>query len=203
MDFNWQYPFYIEAMTGGSEKTGEINQQLAVAARETGLAMAVGSESICAIKEPAQATSLQIAREVNPDGFLMANIGAGHSAANAQRAVDLIHADALEVHVNAAQETVMPEGDESFYWKDNIKEIVEYVKVPVIVKEVGFGMDAQSINELAEMGVQYVNIGGHSVAPISHRLKTAVIEKPQEQYAFLYDWGQTTAESLLGGPECN
>lgn len=195
MDFNWQYPFYIEAMTGGSEKTGEINQQLAVAARETGLAMAVGSESI-AIKEPAQATSFQIAREVNPDGFLMANIGAGHSAANALRAVDLIHADALEVHVNAAQETVMPEGDESFYWKDNIKEIVEYVKVPVIVKEVGFGMDAQSINELAEMGVQYVNIGGRSGTNFAQIEDRRNREAP-EQYAFLYDWGQTTAESLL------
>ncbi|RRG18347.1 type 2 isopentenyl-diphosphate Delta-isomerase [Weissella viridescens] len=194
-DFNWQYPFYIEAMTGGSEKTGEINQQLALAARTTGIAMAVGSESI-AIKEPAQAASFQIAREVNPDGFLMANIGAGHSAENAQKAIDLIHADALEVHINAAQETVMPEGDDAFYWKDNIKAIVEQVNVPVIVKEVGFGMDAQSINELSALGVQYVNIGGRSGTNFAQIEDRRNRETP-DQYAFLYDWGQTTAESLL------
>ncbi|MBS0949152.1 type 2 isopentenyl-diphosphate Delta-isomerase [Weissella minor] len=194
-EFSWQYPFYIEAMTGGSEKTGAINQQLARAAAETGIAMAVGSQSI-AIKEPEQVQSFSAVRTEYPDGFLIANIGAGHNADHAQQAVDMLQANALEVHVNTVQETVMPEGDESFYWIENIKNIVSKVNVPVIVKEVGFGFDAQTLSELAQIGVQYVNIGGRSGTNFAEIEDRRDRENPY-QYQYLYDWGQTTAESLL------
>lgn len=194
-ELSWQYPFYIEAMTGGSEKTGAINQQLARAAAATGIAMAVGSQSI-AIKEPEQIQSFSAVRTAYPDGFLIANIGAGHNADHAQQAVDMLQANALEVHVNTVQETVMPEGDESFYWIENIKNIVSKVNVPVIVKEVGFGFDAQTLSELAQMGVQYVNIGGRSGTNFAEIEDRRDRENPY-QYQYLYDWGQTTAESLL------
>jgi isopentenyl-diphosphate delta-isomerase len=193
LDFPW--PFYIEAMTGGSRKTGEINEKLAIAARETGLAMAVGSQSV-ALKDPAAIDTFTIARKTNPTGFIIANIGAGHPLAHAQEVVNMIDANALEVHVNVTQEIVMPEGDRSFKWLDDLADIIANVSVPVIVKEVGFGMTAQTITTLKEISAQYVNLGGRSGTNF------AVIEDrrsrdPFEKHSYLYDWGLTTAESLL------
>lgn len=193
--FNFATPFYIEAMTGGSTRTGRINEQLAEAAKETGVAMAVGSQSV-ALKDPQAIKTFTIARKVNPDGFIMANIGAGHTAQSAQQVVEMIGANALEVHVNVAQEVVMPEGDQNFLWLDNIIDIIQTVSVPVIIKEVGFGMDAATIKKLYDCGAKYVNLGGRSGTNF------AVIENRRYRekdfnYDFLYDWGQTTAESLL------
>lgn len=194
-NFNFTTPFYIEAMTGGSIRTGKINKQLAEVARETGLAMAVGSQSV-ALKNHEAVESFTVARQANPDGFIIANIGAGHDAKSAQQVVDMIGANALEVHINVPQEIVMPEGDTNFMWLDNIASIIQTVNVPVIIKEVGFGMTTETIQTLHQLGAQYVNIGGRSGTNF------AVIEdrRNREQHRsfdFLYDWGQTTAESLL------
>lgn len=192
-DFKLDTPFYIEAMTGGSEKTGKINQQLAQIARDTGIAMAVGSESI-ALKDDAAKASFEVVRDINPDGFIIANIGAGHPATHAQAVIDLIGANALEVHINTAQEIVMPEGDRNFHWLENIADIIANVTVPVIVKEVGFGMSQTTFQMLAEIGVKYVNVGGRGGTNF------AAIENQRnhtEDYSYLLDWGQTTTESLL------
>ncbi|QDJ58844.1 type 2 isopentenyl-diphosphate Delta-isomerase [Weissella hellenica] len=193
--FNFTTPFYIEAMTGGSNRTGKINQQLAQVARQTGIAMAVGSQSV-ALKDSDAIESFTVARQTNPDGFIMANIGAGHHAKAAQQVVDMIGANALEVHLNVPQEIVMPEGDAEFIWLDNIADIIQTVNVPVIIKEVGFGMSAETIQTLYNMGAEYVNIGGRSGTNF------VVIEdrrnrEQHKSFDFLYDWGQTTAESLL------
>lgn len=75
--------------------------------------MATGSVS-AALKDPSVADSFRIVRKANPDGFLLANIGAGSPVENAQRAVELFGADALQIHLNAPQELVMPEGDRQF-----------------------------------------------------------------------------------------
>ena len=73
----------------------------------------------------------------------MPNIGADIGYKNAQKSIDLLQADALQIHVNAPQELIMPEGDTEFeHWLTNIKEIKEHISVPVIIKEVGFGMSA-------------------------------------------------------------
>ncbi|QIL50844.1 type 2 isopentenyl-diphosphate Delta-isomerase [Weissella coleopterorum] len=194
---NWDYPFYIEAMTGGSYKTGEINEQLATVAKTTGLAMAVGSQSI-ALKDFDAIPSFEIARKANPDGFLIANIGAGHTAYEAQRVINMIGANALEVHVNVAQEIVMAEGDRDFHWLESIGEIITTSSVPVIIKEVGFGMDQQTILQLEQLGAKYINVGGRSgtnFAVIEDRRNRT--DTPKNSHHYLYDWGQTTAESLL------
>ena len=101
--------------------------------------MAVGSQSI-ALKFPELAAGFSEVRKIHSSGFLFANIGAGHSLENAKRAVDMIEANALEIHVNTAQELPMDEGDREFYWLENINEIASQLEVPVIVKEVGFGI---------------------------------------------------------------
>lgn len=193
--FTWNFPFYIEAMTGGTPRTNEINAQLAEAAAKTGIAMAVGSESI-AVKDPSRRTGFESLRDINPNGFMMANIGAGNKLDAAQAAVEMLQADALEYHVNVAQELIMPEGDRSFYWLDDLAHIQANLDVPVIVKEVGFGFDQATLNQLADMGIQYVSLGGRggtNFAKIEDRRNRTI---PNE-HAYLADWGQTTAETLL------
>ncbi|MDR3242169.1 MAG: type 2 isopentenyl-diphosphate Delta-isomerase [Lactobacillaceae bacterium] len=193
----FDFPFYIEAMTGGSQKTGEINEQLAHVAKTTGLAMAVGSQSI-ALKEFEAIKTFENARKINPDGFLIANIGAGHTAYEAQRVVDMIGANAVEVHINVPQEVVMAEGDRNYRWIESLGEIITTSPVPVIIKEVGFGMDASTIAQLEKIGAQYINVGGRSGTNFAQIEDQRNRDKEHpNSHAYLYDWGQTTAESLL------
>lgn len=187
------YPVMIEAMTGGSERTGQLNAQLAQLAAIAHLPMAVGSQSV-ALKEPDLAETFSIVRHYNPTGMMIANIGAGHSVNDARKVVEMISADALQVHINAAQEIIMPEGDREFYWLDQLAAIVAKLDIPVIVKEVGFGMTAKAVQKLMSIGVKYVDLsgrGGTSFAKIEN------FRRPQKEMAYLDDWGLTTTESLL------
>ena len=109
-----EWPFYLEAMTGGSNQAAKINRTLAQLASKHHLAMATGSLSV-ALKEPATRPSFTVVREENPDGIVIANLGADASLENAQTAIDILGANALELHLNAAQELVMPEGDRDFH----------------------------------------------------------------------------------------
>ncbi|WP_336087708.1 type 2 isopentenyl-diphosphate Delta-isomerase [Nocardia sp. SSK8] len=190
----WHTPLFINAMTGGSERTGVINRQLAIAARETGLAMATGSMSAF-LRDPGAAGSYRVVREENPDGIVLANVNANTSAADARRAVELVRADALQIHLNAVQETVMPEGDRSFgAWAGNIGRIVEGVEVPVIVKEVGFGLSGETITRLGDLGVAAADVSG------SGGTNFALIEQGRRAdggFAYLADWGQSAPACLL------
>lgn len=194
-DFTWPYPFYIEAMTGGSPRTGKLNTQLAQVAKETQLAMAVGSQSI-ALKDASTRQYFTNVRKENPDGFIIANLGAGHGPKAAQMAIDMLAADALEIHVNVAQELVMAEGDRQFMWLENIQAILAAVSVPVIVKEVGFGMDQDSIQTLTDLGVHYINLGGRSGTNFAEIEARRNRDHPFP-LDYMFDWGQTTAESLI------
>lgn len=191
--FNWQWPFFINAMTGGSKQTGAYNQQLAAIAAHTGLAMATGSQAV-ALKEPALASTFSVVRETNPTGFLLANIGADKTVAQAQAAIAMIGADALEIHLNAVQEIVMPEGDRDFHWLKQIKALVEAVAVPVIVKEVGFGMTREALAKLKTAGVRYVDVGGRGGTNFA---RIEGVRRQGDEFAMLADFGQSTVESLL------
>lgn len=192
--FSMDFPFYMNAMTGGSKWTKQVNEKLASVAKETGLAMATGSVS-AALKEPSVSDSFTIVRETNPDGLLFANLGAGQTVENAKRAVDLIQADALQIHLNTPQEVVMPEGDRNFSnWLSNIEEISKQLTVPIIVKEVGFGMSRKTIQQLQSIGIQTIDVsgkGGTNFAQIeNYRRKDYKLDS-------LEDWGQSTVVSLL------
>lgn len=181
-------------MTGGSEWTKQINEKLAIVARETGLAMAVGSTH-AALRNPKMAESFSIARQINPEGMIFSNVGADVPVEKAVQAVDLLEAQALQVHVNSPQELVMPEGNREFStWMDNLESIVKRVNVPVIVKEVGFGMSKETFKSLVEIGVQYVDVsgrGGTNFIDIENERRT------NKDMNYLTQWGQSTVESLL------
>jgi len=191
---DWAVPFYINAMTGGSEKTALINADLARAAAATGVAMATGSASP-ALKDPSLAHSFAVVRENAPDAFLFANVSPEMTVEQARDAVGFLDADALQVHVNPAQELVMPEGDRDFSgWLDRLSDIVDGVDVPVVVKEVGFGLSARSVAEVVARGVRTIDVsgrGGTNFIDIENR------RREKQEYAYLSGWGQTAAECLL------
>lgn len=196
----WSYPLYINAMTGGSEHTRSINASLARVAAKTGVAMASGSLS-AALRDSSLASTFSVIREENPNGFVMANVSAGASVSDAMRAVDLLEANALQVHLNAAQELVMPEGDRDLSsWLENIEQIVSAASsvssagVPVMVKETGCGLSAKNVEMLRNVGVRYVDISGRGGTNF------VSIENARRKFGdfdYLADWGFSTVESLL------
>lgn len=191
-------PFFINAMTGGSDWTKEINQKLASIARETGVMMATGSVST-ALKKPETKDSFTIVRKEFPDGFLLANVGAGTSVENAQRAVDLFQADALQVHLNTPQELVMPEGDRDFtHWLSLLEKIVSHSEVPVVVKEVGFGMTRETMEQILSTGVKTIDVAGSGGTSFT-QIENA--RRKKREFSYLDHFGQSTVESLLEANE--
>ncbi|MQH48772.1 type 2 isopentenyl-diphosphate Delta-isomerase, partial [Escherichia coli] len=111
-------------------------------------AMAVGSTH-AALRNPCMAETFTIARKMNPEGMIFSNVGADVPVEKTLEAVELLEAQALQIHVNSPQELVMPEGNREFVtWLDNIASIVSRVSVPVIIKEVGFGMSKELMHDL-------------------------------------------------------
>ncbi|MBL7564823.1 type 2 isopentenyl-diphosphate Delta-isomerase [Staphylococcus saccharolyticus] len=192
--FDMTLPVYINAMTGGSEWTKQINEKLAIVARETGLAMAVGSTH-AALRNPKMAESFNIVRKTNPEGAIFSNVGADVPVDKALQAVELLDAQALQIHVNSPQELVMPEGNREFAtWMGNIATIINRINVPVIVKEVGFGMSKETFKALSEIGVSYVDVsgrGGTNFVEIENERRS------NKDMNYLSQWGQSTVESLL------
>ena len=139
-------PIFINAMTGGGgEKTYRINKELAIVAKNTGLTMAVGSQ-MAAIKDKTQKYTYEIVRKENPAGVIIANLGSEASSEDAKAAIEMIEANALQIHLNVIQELTMPEGDRNFSGAlKRIESIVKEIAVPVIVKEVGFGMAKETV----------------------------------------------------------
>ncbi|MFI5781877.1 type 2 isopentenyl-diphosphate Delta-isomerase [Nocardia sp. NPDC051570] len=190
----WAVPLFINAMTGGSARTGEVNRGLAIAAREANVAIATGSMSAY-LAEPALAPTYRVLREEHPDGFIIANVNANATPEMARRAVDLLGADALQIHINTIQEIVMPEGDRDFSaWPRQIARLVEALDVPVIVKEVGFGMSRAAVDRVADLGVSIVDVsgrGGTNFAAIENA------RRPLGDFAYLADWGQSAPACLV------
>lgn len=186
-------PLVINAITGGGNVPAKINEALAIAAREAGLAMAVGSQKV-AIEIPECEQSFRIVRKVNPNGLVMANVGANVSPDVAQKCIDMISADALQVHLNVPQETVMKEGDRDFRGcLKNIGNIIRQIQVPVVVKEVGFGLSREVAKRLSEVGVDNFDVGGRG----GTNFITIEDLRNQCNQNFLESWGISTVSSLL------
>jgi len=158
------YPFLISAMTGGTPYGKKINKRLAVAAQKLGVAMCVGSQRAM-LKDPSVTDSFAV-RDVAPDIVLFANVGAvqlnyGYTAQDCQKLVDAIDADALVLHLNPLHEAVQPEGDRNFKkLSEKIKQVVESLSVPVIVKEVGCGISGEVAQRLHNCGVKIIDVAG-------------------------------------------
>lgn len=195
-------PILISSMTGGTQEAAAINQRLAQAAQQTGVAMGVGSQR-AAIEQPEIAYTFQV-RRAAPDVLLFANLGAvqlnyGYGPDECRRAVDMIEADALILHLNALQEAVQPEGDTRFKGLARRIEVVcKALPVPVIAKEVGWGFSEGDIRLLAEAGVAAIDVagaGGTSWSQVEmHRAQT---ESQKRLAAAFVNWGVPTSEAIL------
>lgn len=191
---HWPVPLYINGMTGGSARAGEVNRGLAIAARETGVPIASGSMSAY-FKDPSQADTYRVLRRENPDGFVLANINAETSVEQARRGIELLEADALQIHINAVQETAMPEGDRAFsHWPERIADLVAGAGVPVVVKEVGFGLSRRTLERLRDLGVPAADVAGRGGTDFAR------IENDRRrlgEFAYLSGWGQSAPACLL------
>ncbi|KRL68516.1 type 2 isopentenyl-diphosphate Delta-isomerase [Companilactobacillus versmoldensis] len=152
-------PIYFNAITGGSKQSERFNSELSKLANKFDIPVSSGSMGVY-FRIPETAKSFKVLRENNPGGFVIANVSAKADLKKAQRAIQLISANALQIHLNVLQELAMPEGDRDFHWQDNIQEIVNNIDVPVIVKEVGFGLSTKNIHQLEEIGVKNLDISG-------------------------------------------
>ncbi len=194
-------PLLISSMTGGAHDVAAINLALAEAAEALGLAMGVGSQR-SAIRDERLAYTYQV-RRVAPSIPLFANLGAvqlnyGYGVDECRRAVDMIEADALILHLNPLQEAVQPEGNTNFKGLlAKIEQVCQRVGVPVIAKEVGNGIGAATARRLAEAGVQGVDVagaGGTSWSEVE-RFRHNTEQGARVAGAFA-GWGIPTAEAI-------
>lgn len=153
-------PFFINAMTGGTDQATQINQSLARVAAKQGLAMAFGSANLI-VKRPDLLDGFVRARACNPDGPMLINVNPTTPLPTVKQLIDALNPVAAQVHVNAAQEIVMDEGDRDFHWLNRIRTLAQAIDVPVIVKEVGFGFDVDSMVALMDAGIRAIDVAGY------------------------------------------
>ncbi len=183
-------PLMINAMTGGTEYSGEINRKLARLAVKFNIPIALGSQTI-AFDNPEAVDSFKKVREINRDGIVIANLSANMGIEDTYKAIDMIEADAVQLHLNVVQEMCMTEGDRSFSGVlDNIKQIAVLSEVPVIVKETGFGMSF----ETAEKLYAAVDISGRGGTDFVSIESSRNIDR---DCSLMENWGIPTALSLL------
>ena len=195
-------PILISSMTGGTDEAETINLRLAEAAQEAGIAMGVGSQRV-AIEHPEQAKTFQV-RRVAPDILLFANLGAvqlnyGYGLDQCRRAVDMIHADALIFHFNPLQEAVQDAGDTNFAGlAKKIEEVCKKIEVPVIAKEVGWGISERTAKLFADCGVSAIDVAGAGGTSWSQvEMHRAPDEFTRQLAATFVGWGIPTSDSIL------
>jgi len=206
--FNHEFsaPIIVGAMTGGTAKAEKINAAIAKAVEQLGLGMGLGSQR-AAIENPKLEKTFSIARKNAPTAFLIANLGGpqlvqGYGLKEARKAVEMIEADALAIHLNPLQEAIQPEGETKFKGlTEKIGEIAAELDVPVIVKETGAGIAAEEAKKLESVGVKGIDVagaGGTSWAAVEYyrakKAKNSFLERLGEAF---WDWGIPTAVSLI------
>lgn len=195
-------PILISSMTGGTKAGAGFNRTLALAAKQCGITMGVGSQR-AAIENPGLAESFNI-RKFAPNALLIANLGAvqlnyGYGIDECKKAVDMLEADALYLHLNPLQEALQPEGNADFSGLlPKIEQVCRSLPVPVLVKEVGWGIDIETARKLLDVGVAGIDVSG---AGGTSWAKVEMYRQPDPLKASIHaafaDWGIPTARNLL------
>lgn len=191
---DWDYPFYINAMTGGSKQAEVVNRKLAMVAEACGILFVTGSYS-AALKDPSDQS--YAVRVHHPDLLLATNLGIDKPVDLGLQTVREMDPVFLQLHVNLMQELLMPEGERTFRsWQKHLADYAQNFPVPLVLKEVGFGMDVKTIELAASLGIKTFDIsgrGGTSFAYIENRRGG--------NRDYLNDWGQTTVQTLLNASD--
>jgi isopentenyl-diphosphate delta-isomerase len=195
-------PLLISSMTGGTAQAQRINYHLAEGAQAEGIAMGLGSLRV-ALEEPRLAGTFRV-RHLAPDILLLANLGAvqlntGLGLEACRRVVDLVEADALILHLNPLQEALQAEGDTN--WRGllpKIEAVCRGLAVPVVAKEVGWGISAAVARQLVDAGVAAIDVAGAGGTSWSQvEMYRAPTERLRRLCAGVADWGIPTAEALV------
>ncbi|MBV8067508.1 MAG: type 2 isopentenyl-diphosphate Delta-isomerase, partial [Candidatus Eremiobacteraeota bacterium] len=201
-------PLLISCMTGGTPQARVINQRLARVAQMHGLAMGLGSGRVL-IESPRSIASFDVRADA-PDIVLMANLGAvqlnrGYGAAECRKLVELLHADALVLHLNPLQEALQPGGDTCFGGLlERIARLCAQVDFPVVVKEVGWGIAARDVSALFGAGVAAVDVSGAGGTSWSEVERYRIAEPWRARVAAAFaGWGIPTAECVAEAREAN
>lgn len=200
-------PLLVSSMTGGPERAEGINRAIAEASQRLRIAFGVGSQRV-ALEGDAAALARggfgRHLRDAAPDVPILANFGAAqlrewNGGEMARRAVDMIGADALIVHLNPLQEVVQPEGDRD--WRgllDALERLQRACDVPVIVKEVGAGISGAIARRLWDCGIRIIDVagvGGTSWAAVEAERQSDA--RAREIAAPFRDWGIPTARAVI------
>jgi isopentenyl-diphosphate delta-isomerase len=199
-------PLIISAITGGTEEAEKINKTLATVAGKLGVGIGVGSQRI-AIQQPEVERTFRVVRDSAPEALVIANIGCpqlglGWGIKEARKAVEMVDADALAIHMNPLQEAVQVGGDTNFKGiVEKVKAIASDLGVPVVMKETGAGISYEDARRLEAAGVggfEISGLGGTSWAAVEHHIAREVGEGRMEYLGkALWNWGISTACSLV------
>ncbi len=191
-------PLLVSCMTGGTDSAATINRNLAAGAERAGVALGVGSQRK-ALEDAATAATFAV-RDLAPTIPLLGNLGAvqlnyGFGVEQCRRAVEMISADALALHLNPLQEAIQPEGQCDFTGLlPKIAGLVAGLEVPVVVKEIGCGISGATARRLAGAGVRIIDsagLGGTSWARIE-----AARASDLELGELFADWGVPSPDSI-------
>ena len=194
-----QAPLLIGAITGGTEAAGAINRDLALAAAEAGVGLALGSQRPM-LEDPSLASTYQV-REVAPDILVLGNIGlyqARHTdAGDVARLMDAIEADGMCVHLNAAMEVFQREGDRDFSGGlRTLERLAAALGERLVVKETGCGVSHEVARQIHGCGVRHLDVGGAGGTSWV-RIENLRNDAPEHPARHLFDeWGIPTAASL-------
>ena len=195
-------PLMLSPLVGGTGKTGEINKNLAKVASVLKIAMGVGSQR--AAIENIEVEETYKVREIAPEILLFANFGAvqlnyGFSLEQCNKAVDMVEADGLMLHLNSLQEAFQHEGNHNFKnLAKKISTICQKAAYPVVVREVGFGISEETAKKLLKAGVSGIDVGGAGgtswIEVEKNRSTSKIFKKVTDDF---FEWGIPTAESIL------
>ena len=194
-------PLLISSMTGGTDEARRINRHLAQAAQEAGIGMGLGSLR-AAVEDPTLIATYEV-RDIAPDILLLANLGAvqlnyGYTVDHCRRAVEMVRADGLILHLNPLQEALQPEGQTDFSGLlPRIEAVCQSLDVPVVVKEVGWGLSAAVVRRLVDAGVAALDVAGAGGTSWSQvEMHRAQSDLQREVAPAFRDWGIPTAEAV-------
>lgn len=206
--FNHRFsaPIMVSAITGGTSEARKINATIATVVEELGLGMGVGSQR-AALEDGRLEKTFAVVRKKAPTAFLVANIGGvqlvrGYGIKEVRKAIEMIDADAIAIHLNPLQEAVQPEGETSFKGVlERIGEIAKELDKPVIVKETGAGIASEEARKLEAVGVKGIDVsgaGGTSFAAVEFfRAKGGRNLHRRRLGDVFWDWGIPTAISIV------
>ncbi len=192
-------PIVIAAMTGGTERAGELNRQLAALAERRGYGFGLGSQRAMHLDRGRGASYL--VRDVAPTALVLGNVGVVQAremaSAELRALADQVGADALCIHLNPAMEVVQPGGDRDFRGGlETLARLARELGLPLVAKETGCGLSRPVLRRLYDAGVRHVDVSGAGgTSWVAVETQRAQGDAKALGTAF-WEWGVPTAASV-------